>query len=255
MTSRTICLVFITVVTAIVSPITPLPIRYTPVVGFTLPPSLYTFSGLTVPLFLFIGAVPTVIVVVTMPGGGDTFSIVTGKLVGVACSVTTDGGVFLTIVPAVIVPITHPALGDTLVVATLELEVLTLSVLTVLLVRVISTVVVEVTHTEGVRTVLVLALELARSTVIGRTVFRLIRVIQTVLFSVTFPDFRDAPIVCDSTPELASAAVSYTSFQIHTQQKVIWAVTGVVLTPRSNQTQVRASPIVVPTWINTFGLL
>lgn len=83
------------------------------------------------------------------------------------------------------------------------------------------------------------------------TVFRLIRVIQTVLFSVTFPDFRDAPIVCDSTPELASAAVSYTSFQIHTQQKVIWAVTGVVLTPRSNQTQVRASPIVVPTWINT----
>lgn len=74
---------------------------------------------------------------------------------------------FLTIVPAVIVPITHPALGDTLVVATLELEVLTLSVLTVLLVRVISTVVVEVTHTEGIRTVLVLALELARSTVIG----------------------------------------------------------------------------------------
>lgn len=82
-------------------------------------------------------------------------------------------------------------------------------------------------------------------------VFRLIRVVQTVLLSVTFPDLRDTPIVCDSAPELAATAVSYTSFLIHTQQKVVGAVTGVVFTSRSNQTQVRAAPIVVPTWVNT----
>ena len=79
----------------------------------------------------------------------------------------------------------------------------------------------------------------------------LISAILTILFPITLPQERDAAIVRGPTPELCDGAVGHAGLAVRWHVEVVRAGAGVAAAARCDQTQVRATTIVVPAWVVT----
>ena len=79
----------------------------------------------------------------------------------------------------------------------------------------------------------------------------LIGTILTILFPITLPQERDAAVVRGPAPELCDGAVGHAGLAVRRHVEVVRAGAGVAAAARCDQTQVRATTIVVPAWVVT----
>lgn len=217
-------------ITTIVLPVAEEPLRNAAIVapfGTTSP------SGGTIPLAAdvcrFVRSITAVIVGIAIPRLLNAASVLAGKLgFGVARPRVANGWIFVTSVTAVVVTIALPRTQNAPTRRIAFELVLRAGNVAILFIRAISAVVGAITQRRRCRAVVVHALELTRFTEALLARAWLIRSVTTILFSVTLPVQRNAPVVISTTSVLTCCAICDAGTSIGRHIELIW--TGAFVT-------------------------